>query len=252
MQRASRAALLPLLGLILLTSTNAKDVCEPCELSTCASVDHCEAGVVLDDCSCCQICALKEGELCDERGERKFGNCGDNLVCQLDKETQESTCTCTQVKMVCGSDDVTYDTPCQLNEESVRRSADKNSKSLTMAYWGPCNMSPIIVSPPTDTYGARGANLTLDCEAKGFPAPTITWQYDNVEGETILLPSDDQMISVQMRGGPEPMMATGWAQIISLHPSYSGTYHCIASNNQGSVHASASVGVFRGEQKNQN
>ena len=33
-----------------------------------------------------------------------------------------------------------------------------------------------------------GANLTLDCEAKGFPAPTITWQYDNVEGETILLP----------------------------------------------------------------
>ena len=34
------------------------------------------------------------------RGERKFGNCGDNLVCQLDKETQESTCTCTQVKVI--------------------------------------------------------------------------------------------------------------------------------------------------------
>jgi hypothetical protein len=33
-----------------------------------------------------------------------------------------------------------------------------------------------------------GANLTLDCEARGFPAPTITWQYDNAEGQTIALP----------------------------------------------------------------
>ena len=25
---------------------------------------------------------------------------------------------------------------------------------------------------------------------------------------------------VQMRGGPEPLMVTGWAQIVSLDPSY--------------------------------
>ena len=36
-----------------------------------------------------------------------------------------------------------------------------------------------------DTYGPMGANLTLDCEARGFPAPIISWQYENVEGETV-------------------------------------------------------------------
>ena len=40
-----------------------------------------------------------------------------------------------------------------------------------------------------------------------------------------------------MRGGPEPMMVTSWAQIMSLDPSYIGIYHCIATNSEGSVAA---------------
>ena len=83
-----------------------------------------------------------------------------------------------------------------------------------------------------DTYGPKGANLTLDCEARGFPAPSISWQFETVEGETIFLPSDDQAISIQMRGGPEANMVTGWAQILALEPGYSGVYHCIAENTQ--------------------
>jgi len=221
--------------------------CGPCDLSTCTSVDHCVAGVVLDACSCCQVCARSEGELCDKRRNGDLGVCGDNLQCLEEEETGENLCTCTESKMVCGSDGRSYATPCELNEESVRRSADVQLPTLNMEYWGPCKESPVIVSPPVDTYGPKGANLTLDCEAKGFPAPIITWQYDNIEGKTISLPSDDQMISVQMRGGPEPLMATGWAQIISLDPTYSGVYHCIASNSEGKVHASAIVGVYREE-----
>ena len=50
-----------------------------------------------------------------------------------------------------------------------------------------------------------------------------------------------------MRGGPEPMMVTSWAQIMSLDPSYIGVYHCIATNNEGSVAAFASVGVYNTE-----
>ena len=40
--------------------------------------------------------------------------------------------------------------------------------------------------------------------------------------DTVTLPSlsDDQDISIQMRGGPEPLMVTGWAQILALDPSY--------------------------------
>ena len=85
-----------------------------------------------------------------------------------------------------------------------------------------------------------------------------------MEGETIFLPSDDQAISIQMRGGPEANMVTGWAQILALEPGYSGLYHCIAENTQvrqaggravinnksfvqGKVHARAVVGVYRKE-----
>ena len=58
---------------------------------------------------------------------------------------------------------------------------------------------------------------------------------------------DDQSVSIQMRGGPEPMMVTSWAQIMSLDPSYIGIYHCIATNNMGSVAAFADVGVYNNE-----
>ena len=58
---------------------------------------------------------------------------------------------------------------------------------------------------------------------------------------------DDQSVSIQMRGGPEPLMVTGWMQIMSLDPSYIGDYHCIASNSEGKAFSKASVGVYKNE-----
>jgi len=221
--------------------------CEPCQKVECQSLFECLAGVVPDRCGCCQVCARHEGELCDPGKENKYGTCGDNLDCKHFHETGESICVCRESKEVCGSDGLTYGSPCELNEESVRRDASPILPTLSMSYWGPCKEAPIIISPPVDSYGPIGTNLTLDCEARGFPAPTISWQYDNVEGRTIVLPSDDQDISIQMRGGPEPLMVTGWAQILTLDHAYSGTYHCIAANSEGKVYARAAVGVYRNE-----
>ena len=51
------------------------------------------------------------------------------------------------------------------------------------------HIAPVIMSKPDDSYGPLGANLTLDCEARGHPAPTITWRFVNTEGKTIALPS---------------------------------------------------------------
>jgi len=48
-----------------------------------------------------------------------------------------------------------------------------------------------------------------------------------------------------MRGGPGPMMVTGWAQIMALNQDYIGDYHCVAANSEGNVHAVASVGVYQ-------
>ena len=41
------------------------------------------------------------------------------------------------------------------------------------------------------------------------------------------------------------MMVTGWATIMSLDPSYTGVYHCIATNTEGQVYARANVGVYK-------
>lgn len=226
--------------------------CSPCHLEDCASPSNCPAGVVLDHCQCCQICARSEGQLCDpQESHGKYGVCGENMECRPSKDnpqSEQNICICQIDKMVCGSDHVTYSTICALNEESMRRGTpDKYNPQLTIEYWGPCKEAPVIISPPSDSYGALGANLTLDCEARGFPAPVITWQFVSVKGETISLPSDDQSVAIQMRGGPEPMMVTGWAQIMSLDPTYIGTYHCIATNDQGQVYAMASVGVYKND-----
>ena len=49
---------------------------------------------------------------------------------------------------MCGSDGLTYNTPCALNEESVRRESSPGLPELTMVYWGPCLEAPTIISPP--------------------------------------------------------------------------------------------------------
>jgi len=227
--------------------------CEACVKEECMSPANCPAGVVADRCGCCQICARTEGELCDEHPEQaRFGLCGENLQCRrrqdLPSSEGESICECQVGKMVCGSDGNTHPTICSLNEEVNRRGEpDKFNPQLNMEYWGPCKEAPVIISPPSDSYGPLGANLTLDCEARGYPAPDITWKFVSSKGETISLPNDDQSVSIQMRGGPEPLMVTGWAQIMKLDPSYIGMYHCIATNTEGQVYAMASVGVYKNE-----
>ena len=42
------------------------------------------AGVALDRCGCCQVCAGSEGQLCDvdrNKNSGELGICGENLVC---------------------------------------------------------------------------------------------------------------------------------------------------------------------------
>jgi len=228
--------------------------CGDCQPENCPIPRQCLAGYVPDRCGCCQICARLEHELCDiSPEENRYGICGENLECRSRKydggDAAEYVCMCKEDKMICSNEGKTYPTICSLNEEAIERGEPGfNSPKLFMEYWGPCKEAPVIISPPKNSYGPLGANLTLDCEARGFPAPTITWQFVSTEGKTISLPSDDQYVAIQMRGGPEPLMVTGWMQIMSLDPSYIGNYHCIATNFMGQVYEMATVGVYKNEE----
>lgn len=241
----------------------AARTCADCKPENCPIPRQCLAGYVPDRCGCCQICARLEHELCDISTEdNRYGICGENLECRSRKfdggDDGEYTCMCKEDKMICSNEGKTYPTICSLNEEAIEREEyteprDRNRRDtyeskLFMEYWGPCKEAPVIISAPENSYGPLGANLTLDCEARGFPAPTITWQFVSTEGKTISLPSDDQYVAIQMRGGPEPLMVTGWMQIMSLDPSYIGTYHCIATNSLGQVYSLATVGVYKNEE----
>ena len=102
-----------------------------------------------------------------------------------------------------------------------------------MCLWG----WPKLCSVYTNLHIFKKVDLSLI-----FVFDALNW-YNFVLFES----GDDQSISIQMRGGPEPMMVTSWAQIMSLDPSYIGIYHCIATNTEGSVAAFAGVGVYKNE-----
>nr|CAD7587634.1 unnamed protein product [Timema genevievae] len=152
----------------------------------------------------------------------------------------EALCVCKETQVACGSNNKTYDSVCQMNQEA----ADSGfPNTLYLKHWGPCRSVPWIISGPQDVGSSLGQGLALDCEVKGYPIPSIHWEFKADDGTSRMLPSDDLYMAVQVRGGPEPYMATSWVQIVSLRHKDTGTYTCVATNTEGVVRASAQVGV---------
>ncbi|CAB3378510.1 Hypothetical predicted protein [Cloeon dipterum] len=249
---ASRAQRAPLRG------GGADDAkgCPPCDRTACPS-PTCPAGRVLPGpCFCCHVCALEEGQTCFNRSirglppplsGRPYLPCGENLECLLRKDlaprdVPEALCTCKQSESVCGSDDQTYENMCQLREAAVRD--NYRSGPLNMKNWGPCMSVPDITGPPDDTSGPLHSEVALGCEAKGNPIPDIHWEFSGDNGDRRNLPSDDQSVSVQVRGGPDAYMVTSWVQIMNLQVNFTGTYTCVATNDLGSSRADAHISVY--------
>nr|CAD7196034.1 unnamed protein product [Timema douglasi] len=156
------------------------------------------------------------------------------------QDEPEALCVCKETQVACGSNNRTYDSVCQMNQE-VADSGFPNT--LYLKHWGPCRSVPWIISGPQDIGSSLGQGLALDCEVKGYPIPSIHWEFKADDGTSRMLPSDDLYMAVQVRGGPEPYMATSWVQIVSLRHKDTGTYTCVATNTEGVVRASAQVGV---------
>nr|AYU97990.1 IGFBP-related protein 1 [Tylos europaeus] len=211
--------------------------CEKCERLECPLVSYCPSGVTQDKCGCCEVCSQRLGQKCDYvpegsdlQGPPVNGTCGEFLFC-----SKEGICECDEEGQICGSDDVTYNSICEFMEETVK------NHELTVVDRAPCRKGPIIKSPPKDSSRPAGSILVLDCEAVGYPVPTISWELYKADGSTVQLPSDDSLVAVQVRGGPEKHMVTGWVQIMEILPENVGIYTCIATNSKGEAKASAKV-----------
>lgn len=115
-------------------------------------------------------------------------------------------------------------------------------------------------------------DLALSCEARGYPIPSLMWEFESAAtGKKNKLPGkftkfwfglkdwnvncswlidsvcvgDDQMIALQVRGGPEPYMISSWIQILRVRSSDAGVYSCTVVSKKGIVRAEATVQVAK-------
>ncbi|MGH0156520.1 UNVERIFIED_CONTAM: hypothetical protein FKN15_031712 [Acipenser sinensis] len=102
-----------------------------CEKSQCPPIPtECLAGDTLDQCDCCPVCAVGEGESCDGSGRLGEPVCGEGLECSVSDGVAHSltvrrrgkagVCVCESSEAVCGSDGVSYRNICELKRVSHR------------------------------------------------------------------------------------------------------------------------------------
>merc|ERR1711915_197821 len=227
-----------LLGLANIVYAQEQE-CGPCDTSKCPETGVCPGGTTMDFCGCCEVCSRRLSELCDLPKEPvKYGICGDYLVCKPRTDVigqKENTCQCLEEGEVCGSDGKGYESVCALLEETV------NVPDLIVSERSPCKTAPVIKSSPEDSTRPIGGIMVLDCEAVGYPVPDVIWELIKPDGSSMKLPSDDSAVAVQVRGGPEKHMVTGWVQIMEVTKKTAGTYVCIASNSEGEDRKAATI-----------
>ena len=87
-------------------------------------------------------------------------------------------------------------------------------------------VSPVItLQPVTDSFGVR-SNVTLICEASGFPAPAYTWLFNN---------------GTEIPGANQSEFG------FVLEPQRRGSYSCVATNSRGSATSQVAFITINGE-----
>ncbi|KZS12254.1 Kazal-type serine protease inhibitor domain-containing protein 1 [Daphnia magna] len=226
--------------------------CSICRKEECPPASDCRAGLVLDRCGCCNVCGRIEGEKCDNytlplEYKDRYGFCGDNMACLLrndmeDLDINEALCYCKKPGAVCGTDLRTYASVCKLRQEAIQRGDDE----VTVKEWGPCETHPIISSAPENVTANIHDDLALSCEARGYPIPSLIWEFESAAtGKKTKLPGDDQMIALQVRGGPEPYMISSWIQILRVRSTDAGIFSCTVVSKKGIVRAEGTVTVAK-------
>ena len=86
----------------------------------------------------------------------------------------------------------------------------------------------LFVNPPVDVFVLDGGIATLDCNADGFPTPTIQWKFNDVE---------------ILNGGRYSITEQGVLNILNVGLDDIGMYICNATNGIGYVNGNISLKV---------
>ncbi|CAD6245131.1 GSCOCG00013544001-RA-CDS, partial [Cotesia congregata] len=247
-------------------SKNSVEGCGECAYYRCPeNSTKCLLGSVKDPCNCCKAgkCARLEGETCWNSSisklpmiNRNEGYCSNNYRCLLrddllEQDSPEAICVCMEQSPACGSNNITYATPCALHEEAIR----VKNKSLKLKHLGPCLSRPWILAPLDNLFVKYGQRLAINCEAKGFPIPDIFWEFHSTDGRVIRLPSNYIKkikfflknyygSTVNTREESEQFMRTSWMQVGKMTRDHIGTYQCIANNSIGDVSSESIVSTL--------
>ncbi|PIK52368.1 putative kazal-type serine protease inhibitor domain-containing protein 1-like [Apostichopus japonicus] len=249
------------------SSWDLQEDCD-CVSKVCPQVPaNCAHGLVTapgDLCGCCYVCGNEEWKYCDpdptmypeyfayylpwekpppkpmwDPQEYKFGRCGWGLQCRLREDLGPVNslpvfvCTCQDEDIVCGSDGKTYENPCNLREEAVKKGAQVAMKQRSM-----CLGEPIIATPPQNVSVAEGSVILLSCEVNSNPPATITWTKNH---NLMEYRGPNRRKAIHSRPGISIYTTTGWLKIYGARKNDIGTYRCVATNEYGAVSAASEV-----------
>ena len=93
-------------------------------------------------------------------------------------------------------------------------------------------MKPVITSiTQTQIVPLNETKMTLRCEVKGIPDPTVTWRFK----DQTVVPSSDKRLQI-----PSP----GELVVLFVDKQHEGMYHCVTENKVGRDEKTVQVYVY--------
>ncbi|CAF3691198.1 unnamed protein product [Adineta steineri] len=99
-----------------------------------------------------------------------------------------------------------------------------------------CVKPAVVSSPQRQIQVNAGQTLTIQCQARGSPAPYINWRLN--WGHVCNDGSDNGRCTMAQSIDPhDPSLVTGTLTVLNVHTADGGAYSCEALNNQGFIFA---------------
>ncbi|XP_068242240.1 cell adhesion molecule Dscam2-like [Palaemon carinicauda] len=114
----------------------------------------------------------------------------------------------------------------------VRNEAAVESYTATLTVSAP----PAWVLEPRDSQVIRGQSLVVDCAARGYPEPSVTWKKKVGSGS-------DAFRSTELVRPRAEQLSNGSLYIARAEPEHTGTYVCHASNAVNHLSSTINISV---------